>query len=212
MEKKFPRIKHLPWSKGITDDDEVISNLTSFWREEVVITEKMDGENTTVTKNKVYARSVDSRDHPSRHWVKAMAATFQWKLDDDTRICGENLYAEHSIHYDNLNSYFYVFGVFKGGKYLSWETVELIANALGLPTVPVLHKGIWTYTISEGEELDGSILGLDLSKSEGYVLRKAGSFPEENFADSIAKFVRKGHVQTEDHWMYQEIKMNCLKK
>lgn len=167
----------------------------------------MDGENTTITRDRVHARSLDSKDHPSRHWVKKMASSFQYKLDPDVRICGENLYAVHSIEYADLISYFYVFGIFLRDKYLSWEAVKHYANSLGLPTVPVLFEGTWTNAMSEGDMLD-----LDLSKKEGYVIRLQRGFSEEEFPRCIAKFVRERHVQTDDHWMYQEIKVNGLKK
>jgi len=37
---------------------------------EVVVTEKMDGENTTMYCDNIHARSIDGRHHPSRDWVK----------------------------------------------------------------------------------------------------------------------------------------------
>jgi len=213
MEHKYPRIPHLPWSPGRSEDDVSLNDTVSFWRELVVITEKMDGENTTITRNKVYARSVDSRDHPSRHYVKSMASQFQWKLDEDIRICGENLYATHSIHYDRLESYFYVFGVFKGDRYLSWDMVELIAGALELPTVPVVWRGLWTDMMNECDfSVNGSLFTLDLNKSEGYVIRNEGSFLEKEFPRNIAKFVRDRHVQTDEHWMNQKMVVNELNK
>lgn len=212
MEHKYPRIPHLPWSPGRSEDDISLNDTdtVSFWREEVVITEKMDGENTTITKTKIHARSLDSRDHPSRHYVKAMASEFQWKLDDDIRIVGENLYATHSIHYDRLKSYFYIFGVFKGDQYLSWDMVVGIADVLGLPTVPVICRGIWTNLMSEGQV--DSAFNLDLDKSEGYVVRLARGFNESEFNYSIAKFVRDRHVQTDEHWMNQKMVVNGLVK
>lgn len=41
-----------------------------FLKGPVVITEKMDGENTTLYRDGLHARSLDSRHHPSRNWVK----------------------------------------------------------------------------------------------------------------------------------------------
>ena len=43
--------------------------------EDLVITEKMDGENTTIHNGGTFARSPDSRYHPSRDWLKAFAAS-----------------------------------------------------------------------------------------------------------------------------------------
>ena len=65
---KYPRTPHLPWSEGAAEDDIVSSDADMFTGMEVVVTEKLDGENTTMTSEKVHARSLDSRDHPSRHY------------------------------------------------------------------------------------------------------------------------------------------------
>jgi len=35
---------------------------------------------------------------------------------------------------------------------------------------------------------------------EGFVIRLAQGFPADQFSHSIAKYVRKGHVQTDDSW------------
>ena len=76
MEYKYPRTFHLPWSPGCTSDDKVLKSVDHFVGKRVIVTEKMDGENTTISKNKIYARSIDSKDHESRHWVKA---NYTWR-------------------------------------------------------------------------------------------------------------------------------------
>ena len=71
MEKqKWPRTPHLPWSPGATSDDKYIESFDDFRGKQVVVTEKMDGENTTLYTDRLHARSLDSRHHPSRTWVK----------------------------------------------------------------------------------------------------------------------------------------------
>lgn len=74
MRTKYPRTAHLPWSPGATSDDIYQGNLSPFAGKQVVVTEKMDGENTTLYRDFVHARSIDSRFHPSRTWVKALQA------------------------------------------------------------------------------------------------------------------------------------------
>ena len=73
---KYGRTFHLPWSPGATDDDKVLDSVAHFVGHDVVVTEKMDGENTTVyPTGYTHARSVDSKkSHPSRDWLKANAA------------------------------------------------------------------------------------------------------------------------------------------
>ena len=67
---KYPRTWHLPWSPGATKDDRVLPDTAHFNSQEVVVTVKMDGENTTLYPDYLHARSLDSRNHPSRNWIK----------------------------------------------------------------------------------------------------------------------------------------------
>lgn len=67
---KYPRTWHLPWSQGKTKDDKTLANCEHFQGKRVIVTEKMDGENCTIYKNYIHARSIDGRDHWSRSWVK----------------------------------------------------------------------------------------------------------------------------------------------
>ncbi|XKM42240.1 RNA ligase family protein [Rhizobium ruizarguesonis] len=88
---------------------------------DLVITEKMDGENTTIHRGGSHARSPDSRYHSSRDWLKAFAAGISPQLADGERIVGENLYARHSIGYDDLPSYFLGFAWIIEGEVQSWD-------------------------------------------------------------------------------------------
>ena len=82
----------------------------------------MDGENTSLYQNAYHARSVESRGHPSRSRVKSFHAQIQGDIPSGWRICGENLYATHSIKYENLKSYFLGFSVWnEQNMCLSWE-------------------------------------------------------------------------------------------
>ena len=105
---KFPKISHLPWSEGVDErTDRVFSQVDvaeNFQGREVVVTEKMDGENTSMYGDYIHARSLNSRNHPSRNWVKNLHAGIAHEIPDGWRVCGENVYAEHSIHYRGLPS------------------------------------------------------------------------------------------------------------
>ena len=113
MEYKYPRTMHFPFSPGMTNDDKVIKNYDRFEGQEVVITEKMDGENSTLYRDYCHARSLDSRNHVSRDWLKRFHREFAYRIHPEVRICGENLYASHSLFYDDLESYFYGFSIWK---------------------------------------------------------------------------------------------------
>ena len=201
---KYPRTFHLPWSEGVTSDDKIIKSLDSFVGERVIVTEKMDGENTSIYSDHVHARSIDSKNHPSRNWVKQFASNFQHNIDVDMRICGENLYARHSIEYDSLESYFLAFSVWQGPVCVDWDSTVIFLEALEVPMVPVLYDGIFD------EEVIRSLYD-PKSGMEGYVVRRACSFYNYLFPLNVCKFVRENHVQTTSHWMHQVIIPNKLR-
>ena len=67
---------------------------------------------------------------------------------------------------------------------------------LGIPSVPVLWRGIATEDV-----LLEIAAGIDAQTQEGYVVRTVGAFAEEDFALNVAKWVRPNHVQTDEFWM-----------
>ena len=54
--------------------------------------------------------------------------------------------------------------------------------------------------------------GLDEHTSEGFVVRASESFTYDEFGSNVMKWVRKGHVQTSEHWMHQELVLNQLRQ
>lgn len=193
---KYPRTNHLPWSPGVNDDDRVLQDVSAFVGKRVIGTKKVDGENTTMYTDHIHARSIDSRGGADRAWVKTFWSRIAHDIPQDWRICGENLWAEHSIHYTDLPSFFLGFSVWNEMNVcLSWEDTLQYFDLLGITPVPVIYDGIWDE--KKIRELEKS---LNWETDEGYVLRLADSFTYREFKDSIAKFVRKGHVQTTKHW------------
>jgi hypothetical protein len=205
---KYPRTPHLPWSEKLSNDDRMIESLTPFVGKDVVVTVKMDGENTTMYHDHIHARSLNSGHHPSRDWVKGLWGNFNYMLDEKDRICGENMFAKHTIHYKNLKTYFYVFSIWREETCLSWDDTVEMCQLLDLTTVPVLYRGTFDYDHIQSlykKEHNGD-------PCEGYVLRLADEFKIDEFGKSIAKFV-SSHFQilTSKHWMYGEIFKNELK-
>lgn len=197
----------MPFSLGRSNDDKVLSNLDHFIGREVVITEKMDGENTTLYPDYIHARSIDSKNHPSRDWIKGMHSEISYKIPLGWRICGENLYAKHSIEYNELESYFYAFSVWnQENSCYNWDFTKNFCDMLGISIVPELWRGIFDEKI-----VKTLAAGLDTTKSEGFVMRVTDYIPYNEFKHGVAKYVRVSHVQTSDHWMYQSIIPNHLK-
>lgn len=107
MLKKYGRTFHLPQSPSATSDDKIMSSVDKLASaDEVVFTEKVDGENTTIHSQGCHPRSIDARYHASRDWMKAFAAGIAPQLAEDERIVGEYLFARHSIEYSELPTYF----------------------------------------------------------------------------------------------------------
>lgn len=204
---KYPRTWHLPFSTGKTKDDRVLVSTDIFNNKNVVVTLKLDGENTTVYNDYMHARSIDSRNDETRHWVLNYCSKIGWHIPSGWRICGENLFAKHSIFYHNLPSYFLMFSVWNAENYcLSWdETVEW-SSLMEIPLVPVLYHGIWDEPLIKNlfkSEYNGD-------EMEGYVVRLAESFHYRDFSRSVAKFVRNGHVHTSHNWRKEKIVQNKL--
>lgn len=201
---KYPRTPHLPWSSGYSSDDIVLKKLLHFEGKEVVVTEKLDGENTTMYTDYIHARSLNSRPHPSREWVKKLHASLCYLIPEGWRLCGENLYARHSIGYDNLESYFYLFSIWNEQNICQdWlQTIEW-AELLGLNIPREFYRGIWN-------EKFISQLPINTDHCEGYVVRTLESFSYDSFDQHVAKWVRNCHVTTDQHWMNQEVIPNRL--
>jgi len=213
---KYPKTNHVPWSPGYTSDDRVFTEEQfhdCFYGKEVVVSEKLDGEGSSMYKDYMHARSIDGRNHPSRSWVKQLHSTIKFDIPDGWRICGENVYAEHSIAYSNLDSYFFVFAMYnETNQCLSWNDIEFYCKLLGLNTVPVLYRGFVDDSFKDVcDKLYSGKSTFENSEQEGYVIRLADSFHFGNHKNSIAKYVRKNHVVTNHNWMNRTVVPNKLK-
>jgi hypothetical protein len=203
---KYPKSYHAPWSAGLQNDDKRISTTKFFENREVVVSLKLDGENSNMYRDHFHARSLDGRHHPSRDWVKSFWGTIRHDIPDGLRICGENMFARHSIVYDDLESYFYGFSVWEGKTCLSWQqSLEWFA-LLGIVPVPVVYRGIYDEKLIKN-------LPFDPNKVEGFVIRVADEIPMDFFPHLLMKVVRKGHVQTEAvHWATAQVIPNKLRE
>jgi hypothetical protein len=207
--RKYPRTPHLPFSRSVTSDDITGTNWV-FLQEgsEVVVTEKMDGECTTLYHDRFHARSMDSMYHPSRSWVANLWGNVRWQLPPWRRLVVENVYAEHSIRYDQLPTFAYGITVIdllndegQGSMsgtptVLAWDSILEVFSEVGITPVPTLYRGKTSLA-----HLRSLFKTLDTSRQEGLVVRTAGSFLEEDFGKNVGKAVRVGHVTTSEMWI-----------
>ena len=137
--QKYCRSLHAHISLGTTSDDRFMPKgyVQSFAaKPALVLTEKLDGQNNCFSKHGLFARSHAA---PSQHpWDKPLLQRWQLIKDDlgELALYGENLYGIHSIAYSRLESFFYLFAVREGNRWLSWDEVRFYAAMFDFPTVP----------------------------------------------------------------------------
>lgn len=208
---KYPRTFHLPWSDKVGKDDRIVPNdlinKLNIERPEIVVTEKKDGENSSLYNNYLHARSLEYSPHPSRDWLKAFHASIAYNIPDNFRLCGENLWAKHSIYYQNLSAYFLCFSIWNDKNVcLSWDDTIEWAELIGVELVPVLYRGPWD---------EGLLKSLykpyyNNDPCEGYVVRLASDFNYRQFRNSVFKFVSNTFEITSHHWKFQQVVQNKL--
>jgi hypothetical protein len=206
---KYPRTYHLPSSPGLQNDDRRLPDLSVFEGRRVIGSLKMDGEGSTMKTEKTYPRSPDGRYHPSRDMMKAYHARRAMHIPDEWRVCGEYMHARHSIPYTRelgnaVEDVFLGFAVFDDRNVmLSWDQTLETFEMLDVVAVPVLYDGPWYTGL-----VDRLAADIDPVRQEGFVLRIADEIPYPSgagdrgrFFTSVAKWVRRGHVATSEHWM-----------
>lgn len=219
---KYNRTMHLPWSLGGTSDDKIAPSVDTLLNRLIVITEKIDGSNTSLEHDGCYARTHASvPTHASFDGLKVLHATVKYQIPEGLQLFGEWCYAKHSIGYDQLPGYFLLFNIRDNLEdrnngdqmWFGWDDVEAWAQRIEVPTVPVLFKGTFTSenelkNLTKSLMLEPSCCG---GEREGVVVRVASAFADEEFADCVMKCVRANHVQTTEHWKDQKITKNKLK-
>lgn len=204
---KYPRTYHLSFS-NLLKDDRQHKNENHFAGKEVVCTLKYDGENISAYRDYIHARSLDWKTREDRKYVKGLWSQIAYLIDEDMRICGENMYASHTIKYETLKSYFYIFSIWKNDTCLSWqETVEL-SEIFGFPTVDVIYEGVY-----DEKKIIDSFKPFE-NDHEGYVVRLKDEFSYRDFKNSVSKYVKPvfRQMNNDSHggWISKKIIKNEL--
>ena len=208
---KYPRTLHLPHSSvDPKSDDKKLDDDLAFHGRYVIVTAKMDGENTTIYSDGfIHARSINSKSHVSRDWVKNFAA--QLELVDGDRICGENLFAQHTLAYENLRSYFYGFGLWRGDECASWQSTSLFMDRVGIETVPIIFSGL--YDVDTVMNAYNNWKKVSKDPVEGFVVRKGHSFLMDDFNINVAKYIDpQFKIKDTKHWFSKSLVKNKLRK
>ncbi|MES2454882.1 MAG: RNA ligase family protein [Bacteroidota bacterium] len=214
ISQKYGRTYHYPFSPGTSGDDRVAKDYFTYLNKIplLVHTEKLDGENNCLSRHGVFARSHAAP--TTSAWTESLRRFWQSIKHDlgPLEIFLENLYAVHSLEYQELDHHFFVFAVRVQDKWLGWEETKFYANLLDLPTVPEIYtlntpvnqsdfekevialaSGTGAFCPQQpGSNLPGTM--------EGIVTRNLAEYNVDDFSKNVFKYVRKGHVQTDQHW------------
>ena len=202
---KYPSSPHWVSSPEVHRDDSTHQNPERFVGVEVSITEKLDGGNTCLWTGEAYARSTGQP--ATQGWFAMVKKHHAWRtmhLDPRIAVYGEDLYGIHSIKYDALkeDETYRVFNIREEDEWLSLDDRIQFCKDYEFLMVPVLFRGVFQSVKEltqwfEQHIQEPSALG---PQREGFVMQLTGRFHNDVFGDSVAKYVRKGHVQTDEHW------------
>ena len=215
--RKHPRTPHHPLSLGKGSDDKTSKTVDAdFYSREVVVLEKMDGENTNLYRHAWHARAIDSPTTVWRERVARRQSAIGGYLEPHECLHCENVWAQHSIRYDALQSDLYAFRMRNGQYMQTWDyTVERINELndmimdwempeLFIAIPKVLYRGPYKPELAMQLEFNPNL-------SEGWVMSNVDNFHIDQYERNVIKFVREGHVQTDEHWAHKEIQYNEIR-
>lgn len=209
--KRYPRTYHLPFSEAVHSDDKVIDTLEYLEGEEIIISEKKDGESTSIYRDGMHARSLDSAHNFTRNFPKQFHSIIGHEIPVvdgvSWRFVFENCSYYHAIEYTDLESFLYLLSVWDDkNNCLSWDETKEWAELFDVPMPKELYRG--PYDLKIIKELAKKI---DTTKIEGFVVRATKGFAYNDFEKYVTKWVRKNHtqrigkdgkpVESDEHWL-----------
>lgn len=180
--------------------------------EEVLITEKVEGENFTViyAEDRLWCRSRNFFKRPdinSRWWELPYRLNLEEKLKafPDLAIWGEIYGSVKNWKYDcevvdnKIQRKFRIFDIWdtKHHRFLPWEEVERITKAIELETVPILYRGPWKTDRSLHELAEGKSTIGDCVR-EGFVMRSVPESWHPKLGRKIIKLKGRGYKLAKD--------------
>lgn len=219
---RFPRTPHLAWlSSGEPRDDKLLSpeEVDELLSGEVVVEEKLDGANLGISvgvDGKLRAQNRGQYLHQPHSgqfarltdWMAAHEADLRDALRPDLIAFGEWCAAVHSLDYSALPGWWVLFDVYDRNAARFWSTARRnqLANELGLPTVPILFRGLANLAALK------ALLSQEKSRyragsMEGLIVR----LERGAWLQARAKLVCPEFTQTIDaHWSQRSLQWNRL--
>lgn len=149
------RYDHISPAHGKRYFDE-IGSYKDLFKQEVVVTEKVDGSQMAVgwKNDQPYIQAKNSH-IPQMDKRKAYYGVWSWAWKNITRfeklkghlVFGEWVRVQHSLPYDDLPDWFIAFDVWDNieSKFLDFEEGQRFASSIGFSTIPVIYRGYLKY-------------------------------------------------------------------
>jgi len=179
----------------------------------VQITEKVDGANVGIVKGKGDKWTLQKRRGLADEGVHAQFSFFwNWARHNIDKILnipsgwiiyGELCFAKHHVSYDMLPSYFLVFDIWDGRRYI--KDSDGVADYLGFQHVPILHVGYIDDVIKLERFITTSNLAAK-SVMEGIVVK---NYRKQTRGKLVRPEFMK-EIEDEGHWMHKSYSKNVL--
>ena len=210
--KKYPRIPHVPGS-NLSPDDEVFGE---YPKGVFFVFEKMDGTNLGLSLSadgrlRFQNRGgylENKRPHPQWDAAKNWFNQHYWGVmnyfaqNSGHTVFGEWLYARHSINYDRLPSYFFVYDIFDGENFLQYKDIRKAfqyAKGLFVPKPIDTCLDIEDF-IDWSKKNYGGQYG---DEYEGFIFRDATDYTR------VFKYVKPEFTAgIEEHWFNRKVERN----
>lgn len=229
---KYPRTPHLFGSSG-TDDDKRLGAAASqrfLVDPSLIVEEKLDGTNVGLHFSadgelllQCRGHLITEGMHPQydlfKQWATVKRPILEDRLEARFLLFGEWLYARHSVHYRQLPHYFFEFDIYdkEQGVFLSLERRMERLEGLGVPTVPVIHRGVLERELLSSlvgpsrfdSQFENPATGRTDTLMEGLYFRTEA----DGLVTGRAKFVRPEFVERlkqSIHWQQQILVPNTL--
>lgn len=123
------------------------------------------------------------------------------------------MFATHSIHYKNLDSYFYVHSIWdENNNCLSWDNTLKFCYIHSFTVVPTLYMGPWAEKYIR--EQFNNLQEYNGNPVEGYVIRAFDKIPYNQYNNMVAKYVKEEFTNriSNEHWISKPLVKNELSK
>lgn len=217
---KFPRTRHIFNMGSATADDKLLTKneYDAILREEVSITEKVDGAQLGFSIDENFTIKVQNRSHyiTSKYheqfkkldkWIMDHPDLYEI-LDSDTILFGEWLYAKHSVSYTHLPDYFIAFDLYSKSQKKFYSRDIMMQKLQDTHIVPV--REMYRGRIESRRQLEQMIQ----QQSEYTDERVEGIYIktfEDDFVKDRCKLVRADFICGNEHWGKRKIEVNQLK-